>query len=170
MIKVQGSYILRRMKCTMYPRPMGGALRRHHGQNDDTLGLALVGALGFGAGLLVGLVGGGLLGDVDANRVRSVVHRFRSDEESSEDGLDEEPERTENDLLAMLESNPATRGLNLEVHSLGGGLIEITGIAPDQRTRELAGELARGVVRSAVVVNRVLVEGTDTKGETAVSP
>ncbi len=154
----------------MYPRPMGGALRRHHGETNDTLGIALVGAVGFGAGLLVGLVGGGLLGDVDSDRVRSVVRRFRSDGESSEDDLDDEPEGTENDLLAMLESNPATRGLNLEVHSLGGGLIEITGIAPDQRTRELAGELARGVIRSAVVVNRVLVEGTDTNGETAISP
>ncbi len=145
-------------------------MRRHRGETDDTLGIALVGALGFGAGLLVGLVGGGLLGDVDSDRVRSVVRRFRPDGEISEDGLDEEPERTEDDLLAMLESNPATRGLNLEVHALGEGLIEITGVAPDQRTRELAGELARGVVGSAVVVNRVLVEGTDTNGETAVSP
>ena len=154
----------------MYRPPMGGALRRHQRETDGTLGIALVGAVGFGAGLLVGLVGGGLLGDVDSDRVRSVVRRFRSDGETSEDGLDDEPERTEDDLLAMLESNPATRGLNLEVHALGGGLIEITGVAPDQRTRELAGELARGVVRSAVVVNRVLVEGTDTNGETAVSP
>lgn len=149
---------------------MGGALRRHHGQTDDTLGIALVGAAGFGAGLLLGLVGGSLLGDVDTGRVRNVVRRFGPDRESSEDGPDDEPERTENDLLAMLESNPATRGLNLEVHALGGGLIEITGVAPDQRTRELAGELARGVLRSAVVVNRVLVEGTDTNDETAVSP
>ena len=154
----------------MYRRPMGGALRRHHGQTDDTLGIALVGAAGFGAGLLLGLVGGSLLGDVDTGRVRNVVRRFGPDRESSEDGPDDEPERTENDLLAMLESNPATRGLNLEVHALGGGLIEITGVAPDQRTRELAGELARGVLRSAVVVNRVLVEGTDTNDETAVSP
>ncbi len=145
-------------------------MRRHHGESDDTVGIALVGAIGFGAGLLVGLVGGSLMGDVDSDRVRGVVRRLRPDEENSQEGPDDEPERTENDLLAMLESNPATRGLNLEVHALGGGLIEITGVAPDQRTRELAGELARGVVGSAVVVNRVLVEGTDTNGETAVSP
>jgi hypothetical protein len=119
---------------------------------------------------LVGLVGGSLLGDVDSDRVRRVVRRFRSDRTISEDDPDHGPEDTESDLLSMLESNPATRGLNLEVHALGEGLIEITGIVPDQRTRELAGELARGAVGASVVVNRVLVEGTDTTGETAVSP
>ena len=69
----------------MYPSPMGGALRRHH---RETLGTALVGAVGFGAGLVVGLVGGSLLGDVDSDRVQRVVRRFRPEGESSEDDLD----------------------------------------------------------------------------------
>ncbi len=146
---------------------MGGVLRRRHDETADSLGVALVGALGFGAGLLVGVVSGGLLGDVDSDRVRQAVRRLRPyvDEDEIEDRQDE----VEVDLLSTLESNPATRGLNLEVHALGGGLVEITGVAPDQRTRELAGELARGILGSSIVVNRVLVEGTDTNGEAAVS-
>ncbi len=146
---------------------MGGVLRRRHDEPTDSLGIALVGALGLGAGLLVGLVFGGLLGDVDSDRVRRAVRRLRPyvDEDEIEDRQDE----VEDDLLATLESNPATRGLNLEVHALGGGLVEITGVAPDQRTRELAGELARDILGSAIVVNRVLVEGTDTNGKAAVS-
>ena len=142
-------------------------MRRRHDEPTDSLGIALVGALGLGAGLLVGLVFGGLLGDVDSDRVRRAVRRLRPyvDEDEIEDRQDE----VEDDLLTTLESNPATRGLNLEVHALGGGLVEITGVAPDQRTRELAGELARGILGSAIVVNRVLVEGTDTNGKAAVS-
>ena len=143
-------------------------MRRRHDEPTNSLGVALVGALGFGAGLLVGLVSGGLLGDVDSDRVRRAVRRLRPyvDEDEIEDRQDE----VEHDLLSTLESNPATRGLDLQVHALGGGLVEITGIAPDQRTRELAGELARGILGSAVVVNRVLVEGTETNGKAAVSP
>ena len=142
-------------------------MRPRHDEPTDSLGIALIGALGLGAGLLVGLVFGGLLGDVDSDRVRRAVRRLRPyvDEDEIEDRQDE----VEDDLLATLESNPATRGLNLEVHALGGGLVEITGVAPDQRTRELAGELARDIFGSAIVVNRVLVEGTDTNGKAAVS-
>ena len=142
-------------------------MRPRHDEPTDSLGIALIGALGLGAGLLVGLVFGGLLGDVDSDRVRRAVRRLRPyvDEDEIEDRQDE----VEDDLLATLESNPATRGLNLEVHALGGGLVEITGVAPDQRTRELAGELARDILGSAIVVNRVLVEGTDTNGKAAVS-
>ena len=142
-------------------------MRRDRDETTDALGVALFGALGFATGVLVGLVAGGLVGDVDSDRVRRAVHRLRS-EGAEEDG-DEGPDRIENDLLATLENNPATRGLDLQVHALGGGLVEITGVAPDQTTRELAGELARGIVGSAVVVNRILVDGTDTSGETVVS-
>ena len=146
---------------------MGGVLRRRHDEPTNNLGVALVGALGFATGLLVGLVSVGLLGDVDSDRVRRAVRRLRPyvDEDETEDRQDE----VEDSLLSTLESNPATRGLNLEVHALGGGLVEITGVAPDQRTRELAGELARDILGSAIVVNRVLVEGTDTNGKAAVS-
>ncbi len=144
---------------------MGGALPRSDHESGSVLGLALTGAFGFGAGLLFGLVAGGLLGDVDQDRVKRAVRRFRptDDEESAE-----EDERLEHDLLDVLKGNPATRQLDLNVSALGGGLVELTGIAPDETTRELAADLARGVLGTEVVVNRILVEGTDTNGQSAV--
>ncbi len=167
LIKPDGSYIVKRMKFSTSPGAMGGALRREHDETTNAVGVALFGALGFAAGVLVGLVAGGLLGDVDSDRVRRAMRHLRSEGEEG-DGP-EGPDRIESDLLATLESNPATQGLNLQVHALGGGLVEITGVAPDQTTRELAGELARGILGSAVVVNRILVDGTDTGGEAVFS-
>ncbi len=149
----------------MYIGPMGGALRRSDHETGSALGLALTGAFGFGAGLLFGLVAGGLLGDVDQDRVNRAVRRFQpTDDEESAEG----DERLEHDLLEVLKQNPATRQLDLNVSALGGGLVELTGTAPNETTRELAADLARGVLGAEVVVNRILVEGTDTNGQSAV--
>ena len=127
---------------------------------DDGLATALAGALGFAAGLVFGLVSGELLGNVDSDRVRRAVSRWRpgDDDEASDEDLD----KVEHDLLATLKGNPVTRGLALEVRALGGGLVELIGTVPNESSRELAGELARGVLGADLVVNRVLVEGTDT--------
>lgn len=150
----------------MYPTPMGGALRVTERESRGGLGLALLGAVGFGAGLLFGLVAGGLLGDVDSDRVRRAVRRLRPAE--GEDEVDEGLDRLEHELLDVLKHNPATRRLNLTVRALGGGLIELAGTAPDELTRELAADLARGVMGADVIVNHVLVEGTDTNEPSAV--
>ncbi len=150
----------------MYPGPMGGALRQSDHESGSALGLALTGAFGFGAGLLFGLVAGGLLGDVDQDRMKRAVRRFRPGEDESSE--DEETDRTEHDLLDALKNNPVTRQLDLSVSALGGGLVELTGTVPDETTRELAADLARGVLGADVVVNRILVEGTDTDGQSAV--
>ena len=149
----------------MYPRPTGGALRQSDHESGSALGLAFTGAFGFGAGLLFGLVFGGLLGDVDQDRVKRAVRRFRPGDDRLPD--DEEEDRVEHDLLDALKNNPATRQLDLSVSALGGGLVELTGTAPDETTRELAADLARGVLGADVVVNRILVEGTDTNGQSA---
>ena len=143
-------------------------MQRDHGESGDTLGIALVGAIAFGAGLLLGLISGGLIGEVDPNRLRRAV-RGRMQPDEGEDQFKAEPHQIEHNLIDTLENNPATRGLNLEVRALGGGLVEITGVAPDQTTREVAGDLARSVLGSAVVVNRVLVEGTDTNGRSSTT-
>jgi hypothetical protein len=150
----------------MYPTPMGGALRVSERESGSGLGLALTGAVGFGAGLLFGLVAGGLLGDVDSDRVKRAVRRLRPTDE--EDAVDEGLDRIEHELLDVLKHNPATRQLSLTVRAMGGGLIELAGTAPDETTRELAAELARGVMGADVIVNHVLVEGTDTNEQSAV--
>jgi uncharacterized protein YejL (UPF0352 family) len=136
-------------------------------QDSDTgFGLAVISAVGFGAGLLFGLVMGGWLGDVHPDRVKRAVGRLRSDD--SEEAEDEELDRIEQELLQVLEQHPATRHLDLAVRALGGGLVELTGTAPDEPTRDMVADLARGVGGADVIVNRVLVEGTDTNEQSAV--
>lgn len=130
------------------------------GDTDNGLGTAIVGALGLAAGLVFGLVSGELLGNVDSARVRRAVRRWRPGED--DEPVDEDLDEIEHDLLTTLKSNPVTRGLSLEVRALGGGLVELIGTVPNESSRELAGELARGVLGADLVVNRILVEGTDT--------
>ncbi len=150
----------------MYPWAMGGALQGSGREPSSGLGIALTGAVGFGAGLLFGLVAGGLAGDVGSGRLGRAVRRLRpSDDDESEE---EDAERVEHELLDVLKRNPATRHLNLTVLALGGGLVELTGTVPDETTRELAAHLARGVMGGDVIVNRILVEGTDTSQQSAV--
>ncbi len=54
-----------------------------------------------------------------------------------------------------------TRELIVGVHCPGAGLVELTGIAPDAVTRQAAGDVARGVAGAEIVVNRILVNGSD---------
>jgi osmotically-inducible protein OsmY len=98
--------------------------------------------------------------------MKRAVRRFRPGEDEASE--DEETDRTEHDLLDALKNNPVTRQLDLSVSALGGGLVELTGTVPDETTRELAADVARGVLGADVVVNRILVEGTDTDGQSAV--
>ncbi len=150
----------------MYTWAMGGALQGSGRESGSGLGIAITGAVGFGAGLLFGLVAGGLVGDVGSGRLGRAVRRLRpSDDEES---AGEDAERVEHELLDVLKRNPATRHLNLTVLALGGGLVELTGTVPDETTRELAAHLARGVLGGDVIVNRLLVEGTDTSHQSAV--
>jgi hypothetical protein len=120
-------------------------------------GITIAAVAGLGIGLVLGMVTGELMGTVDGERVRRVVRRLRQDEP-------DEPEDVkflERDLLGTLRSNPTTRQLDLGVKALGGGMVEVTGTAPDERTRELAGSLLKNVRGVETVVNRVLVEGVD---------
>ncbi len=135
-------------------------------ESGSGLGIALTGAVGFAAGLLLGLVAGGLVGDVGSSRVGRAVRRLRPDDD--EESAGEDAERVEHELLDVLKRNPATRHLHLTVLALGGGLVELTGTVPDETTRELAADLARGVLGGDVIVNRILVEGTDTSQQSAV--
>lgn len=138
--------------------PREGTLVRIERHDDDWAGIALAGAVGLGAGLLAGLVAGELLGTVDADRLRRIVRRLRrpAANESGRDPLDVQEE-----IETVLERNPTTRRLGLAVRALGEGIVELTGTAPDVTVRTLAADLARGVSGAAVVVNRILVEGTD---------
>jgi hypothetical protein len=61
----------------------------------------------------------------------------------------------------VFKSTAATRKLNLSARALDGGLIELTGVVPDERTRQVAGDAAAGVSGADIIVNRILVQGRD---------
>jgi len=138
----------------------GGRLRyypitnRHRRERDGVLGISLATAVGFGTGLLAGLVLGEWLGDVHPERVRQIFSGRRAIEPT-------DPAQVEREVLRILKTTSATRRLNLSARALDGGVIELTGVAPDERTRQVAGDAAAGVAGGAIVVNRILVQGRD---------
>ena len=145
----------------------GGHLRRYRFDSEPpeersgVLGVALFTAVGFGTGLLAGLVLGEYLGDVHPERVRQLFRR-----KVKAGPVD--PEQVERDVLRVLKTTPATRRLDLSARALDGGLIELTGVAPDERTRQVAGDAAAGVAGADIILNRILVQGRDVPpGHTA---
>ena len=126
-------------------------------RDSDALGTTLAAA----AGLLLGLAGGillsGLAGDVHRDRVRRVVRSLR--------GQRRDPDRDPGDLAREVRDEirrtQETRAARVDVHAVGPGLLELTGTAPDAATRLAAGEVARAHPDVEVVVNRILVPGSD---------
>lgn len=112
---------------------------------------------GFGIGLVLGVVAGELLGEVNSTRVKEAVRRLRPGDVDA----DTDSDQLSIDLHQALRSNPATRDLDLSVGILGEGLVEISGSAPDERARELAGALINSVRGTERVINRILVPGVD---------
>ena len=119
--------------------------------------MTLAAVAGFGIGLVFGVVAGELLGEVNSTRVKEAVLRLRPGD--VEVGTD--PDQLAVDLQQALRNNPTTRDLDLSVGILGEGLVEVSGSAPDERTRELAGALLNSVRGTERVVNRILVPGVD---------
>ncbi|MBI4502622.1 MAG: BON domain-containing protein [Gemmatimonadetes bacterium] len=138
----------------------GGPLSRYSDrlnprrERESTLGISIATAAGFSAGLLAGLVLGEWLGDVHPERVRRILGGKRTSEP-----LD--PAQVERKVLRAFKTTAATRRLNLSARALDGGLVELTGIAPDERTRQVAGDAAAQVAGPDLVVNRILVQGRD---------
>jgi hypothetical protein len=129
---------------------------------DGVLSVSLATAVGFGTGLLAGLVLGEWLGDVHPERVR----RIFSGRAPKTEPVD--PGQVEREVLRAFKNTSATRRLNLGARAMEGGVIELTGIAPDERTRLVAGEAAATVHGADIVVNRILVQGRDVPpGHTA---
>jgi len=111
-------------------------------------------ALGFGSGILAGLVLGEWLGDVHPDRFRRIFGA-RAEVEPTD------PEQVQREVVRALKSNSATRRLGLSARAIDGGIIELTGIAPDERTRQVAGDAASRIAGADIIVNRILVQGRD---------
>jgi hypothetical protein len=145
----------------------GGHLNRYRARlqlrrkRESPLGVALATVAGFGTGLLAGVILGGWLGAVHPERVKRILGGKREP-----DSID--PTQLEREVLRALRTTSPTRRLNLSARALDGGLVELTGIAPDERTRQAAGEAAARIAGTDLVVNRILVQGRDVPpGHTA---
>jgi hypothetical protein len=123
-------------------------------KSDGVLAVSLATAAGFGVGLLAGIVLGEWLGAVHPERVRKLFTADRSAEPV-------DPAQLEREVLRAFKNIAAIRRLNLSARALDGGLVELTGIVPDERSRQIAGDAAAGVSGTDAVVNRILVQGRD---------
>lgn len=128
----------------------------HREHEENPVGIAVTAAFGFAAGLIVGMVAGEMLGDLRSDRVRRAFGRLRPRDEPPPP-----PEHVREAVQDALRVHESTAELGITVHAPGEGLIELTGIAPDALTRQLAGDIAREVPGADVVVNRILVNGSD---------
>lgn len=124
-------------------------------QRESALGLTLAAVAGFTIGFAAGAVLGGSVGDVHADRVKRALGRL------SGSGRALTPAELELGVRDALKADEATQDLDVEVHAAGEGLIELTGIVSDALDRRAAGDVARAVPGVDVVVNRILLKGTD---------
>ena len=125
------------------------------GEDKNITGIALSAALGFGLGVIGGLLLRELMGNVDTEPVKNAVRRL-----SNQDGVpDVDLGAVEDAVIQAWEDDPDLRPLALAVEALGDGIIEITGTASSQMTRQLAGDVARSVPGADVVLNRIHIEG-----------
>ncbi len=122
--------------------------------------------VGMGVGLVAGLVAGELIGGWDSDLVKGTLGRLgrRGDENG---GNTPEPRLLERAVLEALRRDPETRTAGFNATVAPTGTVELTGVAPDEATRLLAGELARAVNGVPLVINRILVRGTDLPETTA---
>ena len=130
-------------------------MRARDDDRDGALGLTLAAVAGFALGFVGGAVLGGSVGDVHADRVKQALGRL------SRSGRHPSPEQLEHAVRDALRADEATRDLDLEVHAAGEGLIELTGAVTDALARRAAGDVARAVPGVDVVVNRILLKGSD---------
>lgn len=139
---------------------------RTNDRDNGVVGIALTAAAGFGIGLVAGAVVGEMLGDMRGERLRGIVRRFGPQPEP----LAPDPATIQRAVRSALRGHPRTRGLDIRVHSVGAGLVELSGNAPDAVARRVAGELARAVPGAEVVVNRILVDGSDLPHPVPATP
>ena len=131
-----------------------------HIDSDDKgiTGIALSAALGFGLGLVGGLLLREFVG-LDTEPVKKAVKRLSGSQREPK----EDHSAVEDAVIEAWENDPDLRHLALAVEALGDGIVEVTGTASSQMTRQLAGDVARSVQGADVVLNRIHIEGTETE-------
>lgn len=127
-------------------------------EHRGVTGIALSAALGLGIGVLGGIIARELLTGLNTEPVKSAVRRLRPEGDMEEE---QDPLAVQQSVEQALVDDPGTQALRVRVEALGDGIVELTGTVPDALSRQLAGDVARGVPGADVVVNRVLVEGSN---------
>jgi hypothetical protein len=125
-------------------------------ERPGALSLTLMATAGFALGVIGGMLLGGSVGPLHAERVRGALSRLRGHPDRPA-----QPDKLEGDVRDALRDDEATRDLDLEVHVVAPGLLELTGVASDALVRRAAADIARAVPGVEVVVNRILLRGTD---------
>jgi len=128
-------------------------------QDDDWLGIAVAAVGGLAAGLAAGVVIGEMLGDMSTGQLKGTLATIRPGRRRAP----KDPGEVRRAVESALDDHPDLGDLSLDVTAHEDGIVELTGVVPDDLTRELAGELARDVPGIDVLVNRVLVEGVDVR-------
>jgi len=121
-------------------------------------GIALSAALGLGIGVVGGMILREFFSGVDAAPVKHAIRLIRHPE--SGNGF-VDPDTLERSVYEALSGDPDTESLDVVATALGDGIVELTGTVRDSTERQLAGDVARSVVGADVVVNRILVQGSD---------
>lgn len=104
-----------------------------------------------------------MVGEVNSGRVKRAVRRIKNLDETATDPMD-----LEREIIAALEENSATQGMDIVVRTLGDSVAELTGTAPSRSARDLAGKVARSAPGASTVVNRILVRGLDIPVDTRI--
>ncbi len=141
-------------------------VKREEDEQRGVTGIALAATLGLGIGVLGGMVLRELLSGVSTEPVKNALSRLRQPE------AEDEPEDTESVQRAVedaLGEDPDAALLEVKAAALGDGIVELTGTVPDALDRQTAGDIARGVPGADIVVNRILVQGSD-RVATELSP
>lgn len=116
----------------------------------------------MGIGVVAGFLASEFLGRVDRRRMGRAVGRITSGQRSGA-----APEELELEAMEAFRRNHAMRGARVRATAIGDGVIELTGVVPSEKLRDMAGDLARNRTRASVVINRILVQGLDIPAEPA---
>ena len=127
-------------------------MKRERLSQAEILGWSVV---GFGAGLLGGLVAAGWAGRVTRGRLGDAIQALGTPGRPLRDG----PGRARSP--APISPSRTSLAYRLSAVAVSHGTVELRGWVPDRRTRALAVRKANGVPGLEAVINSILVRGED---------
>jgi len=114
--------------------------------------------IGFGAGMLAGLLAAGRLGRVTRGRLGDEVRAFGARHTTSAVALAAS-------VTAAFRADPALASHSLRAVAVSHGTVELAGWVPDRLTRARALRVANGVPGLDSAIDGILVRGEDDLGK-----